>query len=144
MADQTEELIKEIAMKHGIAVHRDDPIMVLQTINARLMQDNAKIQQEMLDSYKEELEALALRWSSDSKAMAEKILNASLSASKESMGKIMQEGAKEATAAVGSEVATALSRAGGSLRAARKIAIWNVVASCLTLAAVVIWAVVIK
>ena len=32
MADQVEELIKEIAAKHGIAVSRDDPILVLQTI----------------------------------------------------------------------------------------------------------------
>ena len=41
MADQVEELIKEIAAKHGIAVSRDDPILILQTINARLMQDSA-------------------------------------------------------------------------------------------------------
>ena len=138
MADQIEELIKEISIKHGIAIHRDDPIMILQTINNRLMQDNAKAQQAMLDSYKEELEALALRWSSDAKTMAEKVLNASLSASKESMREIMQEGAKAATEAIGKEVTTALSRAAGSLRAARRIAILNVVASCLTFAAVIL------
>ena len=33
MADQMEELIKEIAAKHGITVPRDDPILFLQTIN---------------------------------------------------------------------------------------------------------------
>jgi hypothetical protein len=68
MTDQVEELIKEIAAKHGIAVSRDDPILILQTINARLMQDSAKAQQVMLDQYKEELEALALRWGNDAKA----------------------------------------------------------------------------
>lgn len=57
MADQVEELIKEIAAKHGIAVSRDDPILVLQTINNRLMQDSSKAQQAQLDQYKEELEA---------------------------------------------------------------------------------------
>jgi hypothetical protein len=75
MADQVEELIKEIAAKHGIAVSRDDPILILQTINARLMQDSAKAQQVMLDQYKEELEALALRWGNDAKTKAERILN---------------------------------------------------------------------
>jgi hypothetical protein len=30
MADPIDELIKEIAGKHGIAVGRDDPIMILQ------------------------------------------------------------------------------------------------------------------
>jgi hypothetical protein len=83
MADQVEELIKEIAAKHGIAVSRDDPILILQTINARLMQDSAKAQQVMLDQYKEELEALALRWGNDAKTKAERILNVSLAASKE-------------------------------------------------------------
>ena len=42
MSDQLEELIKEIASKHGIAVSRDDPILVLQTINNRLLQDSSK------------------------------------------------------------------------------------------------------
>jgi hypothetical protein len=74
MADQVEELIKEIAAKHGIAVSRDDPILILQTINARLMQDSAKAQQVMLDQYKEELEALALRWGNDAKDQSGKDL----------------------------------------------------------------------
>jgi hypothetical protein len=65
MPDNVDELIKEIAVKHGIAVSRDDPILILQTINNRLMQDSEKAQQAMLDQYKEELEALALRWGVD-------------------------------------------------------------------------------
>ena len=80
MADPIEELIREIAAKHGIAVSRDDPILILQTINSRLMQDSAKAQQVMLDQYKEELEALALRWGNDARDKAERILNASLAA----------------------------------------------------------------
>ena len=40
-----EELIQEIALKHGITVSRDDPILILQTINKRLMEDSAKAQQ---------------------------------------------------------------------------------------------------
>ena len=45
--DKIEELIREIAVKHGIAVGRDDPILVLQTINMKLMQDSASAQQEI-------------------------------------------------------------------------------------------------
>jgi len=45
MPDQVEKLIKEIAAKHGIAVSRDDAILILQTINNRLLQDGAKAQQ---------------------------------------------------------------------------------------------------
>ena len=144
MTDPVEELIREIAAKHGIAVSRDDPILILQTINTRLLQDSAKAQQVMLDQYKEELEALALRWGNDARDKAERILNASLTASKGAMVKVMQEGAREAAGVVRGEVDAALGRVSCAMRDARRIGILNVVASCITCiaAAVALWAVV--
>ena len=141
MADQVEELIKEIAAKHGIAVSRDDPILVLQTINNRLMQDSSKAQQAQLDQYKEELEALALRWGTDAKDKAERILNAALTASKGAMDKAMQENAKSTAATVRAEVDAALGRVAGQVKDARRIGLLNVLASCITLAAaaVALW-----
>ena len=138
MADQVEELIKEIAAKHGIAVSRDDPILVLQTINNRLMQDSSKAQQAQLDQYKEELEALALRWGTDAKDKAERILNAALTASKGAMDKAMQENAKSTAATVRAEVDAALGRVAGQVKDARRIGLLNVLASCITLAAAVV------
>ena len=142
MADPVEELIKEIAAKHGIAVSRDDPILILQTINTRLLQDSAKAQQVMLDQYKEELEALALRWGNDARDKAERVLNASLTASKGAMVMVMQEGAREAAGVVRGEVDAALGRVRGAMRDARRVAALNVVASCITClaAAVALWA----
>jgi len=141
MTDQIEELIKEIAVKHGIAVSRDDPILVLQTINNRLMQNSSKAQQAQLDRYKEELEELALRWGNDAQSKAERILNASLIASKEAMGQIMQEGAKATAASMRSEVDASLARVTTPIRDAHRIAMLNVLASCITLlaAAVALW-----
>lgn len=81
MNDQIEDLIRLIATRHGIAVSRDDPIFVLQTINDRLMQDSLKAQQIQLDRYKQELEGLALRWGQDSTGKAERMLNAALAGS---------------------------------------------------------------
>lgn len=143
MADQLEELIKEIAVKHGIAVSRDDPILVLQTINNRLMQDSSKAQQVQLDQYKEELEGLALRWGTDAKDKAERILNASLSASKDAMGRIMQEGAKTTAASVRAEIDAAMARVAAPIQAASRIAMLNIAASCITLlaAGVAMWTV---
>lgn len=142
MADPTEKLIQEIVAKHGVAVGRDDPILILQTINFRLLQDSAKAQQAMLDQYKQEMEKLMLRWDNEAKARAEKILNASLVASKNAMAQLMQEGVKEMAASVGAEINTALSRVATPIRNARKIATLNVVASCITClaAAVALWA----
>lgn len=130
-----DELIKEIAAKHGIAVSRDDPILVMQTINNRLMQDTSKVQQAQLNQYKEELEALALRWGNDAKDKAERILNAALSASKDAMNQAMQENAKSTAASMRAEANLILGRMANQLKDAQRIALLNIAASCITLAA---------
>lgn len=141
MADQIEELIKEIAAKHGIAVSRNDPILVLQTINNRLMQDSAKAQQTQLDNYKKEIEALTRRWGMDAKDKAERTLNAALSGSKEAMNTAMQENAKSMATTVRAEVDAALACMAGQIKDAKQIGFLNVFASCITLAAaaVALW-----
>ena len=143
MADSIDELVKDIAAKHGVAVGRDDPIMILQTVNARLLEDSAKAQQAMLERFKEELEALSARWSSDAKEKAERVLNAAQEASRNSIRSVMQEGTRETAASMRAEVETGLGRVAVSLRQARIIGILNVVASCITLlgVAAVVWAV---
>jgi hypothetical protein len=141
MSNEVDEMIKEIAVKHGIAVGRDDPIMILQTINARLMQDSQKAQQEMLDTFKSELEAMSSRWSVDAKEKAERILNASLAASKDAMGQVMLEDIKVMATSVRGEIDAALSHVSAPIRDARRISILNVIASCITMlaAAVALW-----
>jgi ElaB/YqjD/DUF883 family membrane-anchored ribosome-binding protein len=136
-----EELIQEIALKHGIAVGRDDPILILQTINKRLMEDSAKAQQEMLDHYKEELEALTKRWGDDAKAKAEKVLNAALVASRETMAKTAQEVGITIKQAVEREVEASLGKIREPVRHARHLVILNVIAAGITLAAafVALW-----
>lgn len=139
--DQIEALIREIAQKHGIVVGRDDPIFVLQTINNRLMQDSAKAQQAQLESLKEELEALAQRWSQDAKEKSERILNASLTAGKQAMAQLMEEGTKTMARRLADDMDGLLSRLAQPVREARRLAVFNIVASCITLlsAAVALW-----
>jgi len=138
---ELEEMIKEIAAKHGIAVGRDDPILILQTLNNRLMQANQKAQQEMLDQYKSELESISLRWSTDAKEKAERILNASLDASKAVMEQLMLAGAKEVVETIKSEVDTLLNRINCPIKDANRIGLMNITASCITLlaAAILLW-----
>jgi multidrug efflux pump subunit AcrA (membrane-fusion protein) len=133
-----EDLIKEIAVKHGIAVGRDDPILILQTINKRLMQESQKAQQEMLDQFKSELEGISLRWSADAKDKAERILNASLNVSKASMEQLLQAGAKEFVTTIKSEVDASLNRMDHPIRDSYRISIMNLLASCLTILAVAV------
>lgn len=141
--EQLEELIREIAIKHGIAVARDDPILVLQTINNRLLQDSAKAQQAQLDKYKQEMEALAQRWGNDAREKAERILNASLAAGKQAMGQLLEEGARSTSKALAGEIEVLLAGLARPVEDARRIAMLNIVAACIALlgAAVALWTV---
>jgi ElaB/YqjD/DUF883 family membrane-anchored ribosome-binding protein len=139
--EQIEALIREIAQKHGIVVGRDDPIFVLQTINHRLMQDSARAQQAQLEKLKEELEALAQRWSQDAKEKSERILNASLTVGKQAMAQLMEEGARTTTRLLADEMDGLVARLAQPVREARQLAVFNIAASCITLlaAAVALW-----
>ena len=128
MSDKIEAIIKEIAAKHGIAVGRDDPILILQTINERLMQDSAAAQQETLNRFKEELESIAHRWGEDARSKAERTLNAALVASKAAMMNGMQDGAKAAAESARREVDEAVGQLAGPIRDGRRIAVMNMIA----------------
>jgi hypothetical protein len=137
--NELEELIKEIAVKHGIALGRDDPILILQTLNNRLLQAGQKAQQALLDQYKAELEDLSLRWSADAKEKAERILNASLDASKVAMDQLMRASAKEMITTIKTEIDASLSPINIRIKATKRISLMNITASCITLLAAMVF-----
>lgn len=140
--DKLEELIREIATKHGIALGRDDPILILQTINMKLMQDSASAQQDILDAFKSELESIANRWGDDARGKAERTLNAALAASKDAMMRSTQDGAKATAEAVRQEVERSKAQLMGPIREARRVAMMNMIAAGMAVAAagMVLWA----
>jgi hypothetical protein len=144
MTDAVEDLIGEVARKHGIAIGRDDPILVLHTMNDRLVRESAAAQQVLLDAFKEELEALASRWSMEATDRADRILQAALTGSQEAIASSLREGAIATGASVRTEVERALARVAGHLQDARRIALLNLAAACITLTAagIVVWAMV--
>lgn len=127
--DKIEDLIKEIAAKNSIAVGRDDPIMILHTINERLIEDGQAAQKELLDQFKSELEDVAHRWGEDAKTKAERILNASLAASKEAMATGMQENSKRAADDLRKVVNESTTSIEKIVNGGRKAAIINLIAS---------------
>lgn len=135
--EKIEELIREIAVKNGVAVGRRDPIMIVHTMNNKLLEEGKAAQKEALESFKSELEEIAHRWGEDAKNKAEKILNASLAASKEAMANGMQEGARKAAddlARIIDESTSSLERLASS---ARKAAYVNLAASALVVMAII-------
>lgn len=138
MDDPIDQLIRDIAAKHGVALGRDDPILILQTINVQLLEDGQRAQHALLQTHKEELEAIAQRWGSDAKDKAERILTAGLAASKEAMTGIVEVGAAAAMASLRTEVVQAVGTIARTLEQSRDLARVNLVAAALTVVAAAI------
>jgi len=130
----TDALIKEIAVKHGVALGKDDPILILQTINAKLLEDGLTAQKAAMASLKEDLEEIAQRWGHDAKDKAERILTAGLSANKAAMEEAMSQGAKRAGEAVKAEIEAGIKRLENASQASTRTATINMAASLIALA----------
>lgn len=142
MSTEVEEIIKEIAIRHGIAVGRDDPIMVLRTINEILLKDSMTAQAEILSVFKSELEEAANRWDLAANEKAEKMLNISLNASKKAMSSMLDAGVKSAIEEIHSSLKadknSALDLIHQSMKENRNVSMLNLVASALTITAALI------
>lgn len=137
--EKIDDIIKEIAIKHGVAVDRDDPIMILYTINERLLKENAEAQRQILKEFKEELESAAHEWEITTKKTAERILDVALTASKEAI----VEGGKNAANAIGREFDSRLIQANAIFKKAR---IWTAINTtgaviALLCAVTILWAI---
>ncbi|MCW8451798.1 conjugal transfer protein TraM [Legionella quinlivanii] len=95
MSDLFDEAIQHIAGKHGVLLSKDDPILILQTMNERLLAKNRQEQALMLAQFREEMENISFQWGNEAKEKADKILNASLAKSKEVFAKRLQEATNE-------------------------------------------------
>ena len=91
MSDKFDAAIQEIAVRHGVVLSKDDPILILQTMNDRLIEEARQAQAAMLTQFREEMESISSQWRDDAKEKAEKIINAALAGSKEAMARLLLE-----------------------------------------------------
>lgn len=128
------EVIQDVAVRHGVVLGKDDPVLILQTMNERLLEENRKAQQEMLSQFKEEMESISSQWKNDAKGKAEKVLNAALAGSKEAMDKILKESAKESVQAMKQMLSDSLTEAYDITRQTRKTNRFTLLSSVVMLA----------
>ncbi|HAU0927001.1 TraM Protein [Legionella steelei] len=120
MTDKWDANIQEIAIKHGVVLSKDDPILILQTMNERLIEESRLAQAVMLTQFREEMECISSQWKDDANNKAEKILNAALSSSKEAMDKILRQTTSEFTQAMKQLISDSLTEARDLTRQTRK------------------------
>ncbi|THJ15526.1 MAG: conjugal transfer protein TraM [Nitrospira sp. CG24B] len=138
--DRTDDLLKEIASKHGVALDREDPILIVQTLHARLLADSQSAQQAMLEDYRTTLESLLDRWSAETTAKAERIVTASLTATTETMKTQMATTTTNVAHAIQKEVTVVMDETESRMRRATTVGYLNLLAALVTfLSAVVVY-----
>jgi hypothetical protein len=138
MTDQIEELIKQVAAENGVGLSKDDPVMIMHTINARLLKDSEQSQQALLDQFKSEMEVIVFRLSIEAKSQSNSILNAAILSSRSEIEKVMTEQSRIIIEQWQKELNNGFGRVSDAIKSSRIAAILNVIASCITLVAALI------
>ena len=138
--DRTDDLLKEIASKHGVALDREDPILMVQTMHARLLADSRSAQQAMLEEYRAALEGMLDRWSAETTAKAERIVTASLTATTETMKTQMATHTTDVANAIRKQLTEVVETTEAQMRRATTVGYVNLLAALVTfLSAVVVY-----
>lgn len=135
MSDQYEDMLIEIAKKHGVALNKNDPILMVYTLNQRMISDQSKAQEELFSNFRSQMEELTQTFHFESKTQAEKILTASLDSSKKVMLNAMSENADKAAKAVSDEIDMVIQKVAKNTKESRQTSYINLFASTLTLIA---------
>ena len=77
--DKLDALIKRIASEHGIVLTKDDPVLMMHTLNEVLLEQNEKAHAELLSNYQAILEENFNRWCEFSTKKSNALINSSIS-----------------------------------------------------------------
>lgn len=89
--DGMEAIIRAVATKHGIALGKNDPILVLDTINGLLMQKLASKQKALIDEFHVKLEAAADLWNTNMEIKAKEILGSMENSHRHLIGELIEQ-----------------------------------------------------
>ena len=97
-------LIGEIATRHGVAVSRDDPVMILATLNERLIEENREAQRQLLEAFRNDMAGASQRWIQESQQRAQSLLQQAGEATRAAAAASVQQHRTAVTAAVREEL----------------------------------------
>ena len=130
-----DKAIQEIASVHGIAVSKDDPIMILHTMNDRLISDSKAAQQELLDNFRSELEVTVSELSMAAKNHSDRVLNSTIQTSKTEISRVMEEQSNIIIERWKADLHAEFNEACKTMTTSRQTSILNIIASFITLIA---------
>ena len=127
-----EETIQQIASIHGIVLSKDDPVMILHTLNERLIQDSTAAQKDLLDNFKSEIELSVSELSSAAKNHSDRVLNSTIETSKTEIARVMEEQSNIIIERWKADLNAGLYEASKTMVSSRQTAILNIIASFIT------------
>lgn len=140
--DRIEQMVREIAARHGVALGRDDPILMLLTINERLLRDGEQSQRDLLNEFKSELEGMSQRVGEQARLQTTAALQETLAVGQSAISQAASSSSTSVAEVVRAEVRNNARAVQAQLRDARRVSIMNMGASVLLLLAalLVAWA----
>ena len=94
-ASDLDDVVREIAAKHGVALSPDDPIMIVFTAMKLFLEKHREEQDGWGQAHAQQLEDVSRRFRDASQETAEKSLNAAVVAARRELNHLLAEGRKE-------------------------------------------------
>ena len=133
--DKLDALIERIASEHGIVLSQDDPILMMHTLNEVLLEQNEKSHAELLSNYQAILEENFNRWCEYSTKKSNVIISASLNNANITKDQFLKSCIQLIDERIKSEVDQEIYEL---VRVSRQAAVFNLLASFMTLVSLVI------
>lgn len=89
--DDRYDIIRTVAVKHGIALGKNDPILVLDTVNGLLMNKFAKKQDVLIHEFQSKLEAAADLWNKNMENKAKEMLCSMETSHRHLIGELIEQ-----------------------------------------------------
>jgi hypothetical protein len=139
--DALDEIIKEVAVKHEFALSRDDPVLLVYTIQKRLLAESADAQQLLFDQFREELEETLDNREKEIACKADRALNHGVAVARGALTAQMQHDLDKITETLRKHIAIAQPQLLQELQKCQRASNIGLMASVLTLAAaaLVLW-----
>lgn len=132
MTENIDAMIDEIAAKNHVALGKDDPIMILWTMNQRQIREFQQVIAEEHAEFVGNLEALLMRLDTETSDRTKRLLTAVVNAHKEALQESISQYSEKTAEAVALSLKPQLSQWVQAISGGKKHAYINIAASCIT------------
>ena len=133
--DRLDALIKRIASEHGIVLTKDDPVLIMHTLNEVLLEQNEKAHAELLNKYEAILQENFSQWQTFASKKANVLINAQQSHFSKNNDQLTDNGMQQVSEIIRITINHEIREL---TRISRQAAIMNLLAAILVLVSVVI------